>query len=83
MTEKVASDTRTAVAKKSSRNPRAAQCPISGIAKSLLNSAPYASRIVATSTMNAQNVKKWAAPGIDHFSSLRCPNTSSSWSLAR
>ena len=35
------------------------------------------------STMNAQNVKKCAAPGIDHFSSLRWPNTSTSWALAR
>jgi hypothetical protein len=39
--------------------------------------------MVAASTMNAQNVKKWANPGTDHCSSLRWPNTSRSWSLAR
>jgi hypothetical protein len=38
---------------------------------------------VAISTMNAQNVKKWAAPGIDHFNSLRCPKTSTSWAFTR
>jgi hypothetical protein len=58
MTAKVASETSTATAKKSSRRPSRAQCPMTGIAKSRSNSAPYASRIVAASTMNAQNVKK-------------------------
>ena len=28
---------------------------------------------------NAQNVKKCASPGTDHFSSRVCPNTSTSW----
>ena len=26
--------------------------------------------------MKPQNVRKWAIPGTDHLSSLRCPNTS-------
>ena len=28
-------------------------------------------------------VKKWARPGIDHFSSRVCPNTSSNWVVMR
>ena len=39
--------------------------------------------MVAASTMKAQKVKKCATPGTDHCSSLRWPNTSRSWSLAR
>ena len=52
-----------------------------GIANVRENSAPYASMIVSSSTMKPQNVAAWAAPGTDHFSSLRCPNTSVSWVL--
>ena len=39
--------------------------------------------MVAASTTKAQKVKKCAAPGTDHCSSLRWPKTSSSWPLAR
>ena len=51
------------------------QCPISGIAKSRWNRSPYASMIVKIRTMKPQNVAACAAPGTDHFSSLRCPTT--------
>ena len=32
--------------------------------------------IVSSRMMKPQNVRKWAMPGTDHWSSLRCPNTS-------
>ena len=35
--------------------------------------------IVSSSTMKPQNVAACAAPGTDHFSSLRCPITSVAW----
>ena len=35
--------------------------------------------MVSSSTMKPQNVAAWAAPGTDHFSSLRCPTTSTAW----
>ena len=73
----------TATAKKSSRKPSRAQRPMTGIANSRSNRAPYASRIVAASTTKAQKVKKCATPGTLHCSSLRCPNTSRSWLLSR
>ena len=60
----------------------AAQWPIPGIANVRENSAPYASMIVSSRTMNPQNVAACAAPGTDHFSSLRCPMTSVSCVLS-
>ena len=38
--------------------------------------------IVSSSTMKPQNVAACAAPGTDHFSSLRCPTTSAAWTSA-
>src|SRR5260370_32235020 len=35
--------------------------------------------MVSSSTMKPQTVAAWAAPGTDHFSSLRCPTTSTAW----
>ena len=69
----------TPTANRSSRKPMTAQCPIPGIANVRENSAPYASMIVSSSTMKPQKVAACAAPGTDHFSSFRCPNTSVSW----
>ena len=43
-------------------NPSAALRPITGMAKSRWNSAPYASMIVSSRTMNAQNVSACAHP---------------------
>jgi hypothetical protein len=37
--------------------------------------------IVKNRMMKPQNVRKWAAPGTDHLSSLRWPNTSVAWEL--
>ena len=79
MIAKVTMPASTPTANRSSMNPMAAQCPMPGMAKSRLKSAPYASMIVSSRTMNPQNVAAWAAPGTVHFSSLRCPITSVSW----
>ena len=65
----------TPTANRSSMNPINGQCPISGIAKVRENRSPYTSMIVRISTMKPQNVAACAAPGNDHFSSLRCPTT--------
>ena len=35
--------------------------------------------MVSSSTMKPQNVAACAAPGTDHFKSLRCPITSVAW----
>jgi hypothetical protein len=76
MIAKVAMPTSTATANRSSRKPIQAQCPIPGMANVRRNRSPYASMMVRTRMMNPQNVRKWATPGTDHFSSLRCPKTS-------
>ena len=79
ITVNVARPQSTPTENRSSRNPIAAQWPIPGIANVRENRSPYASMIVSSSTMKPQNVAAWAAPGTDHFSSLRCPTTSVSW----
>ena len=76
MTVKVVSATRTATAKKSSRNPRPRLWPMSGMAKVLENRSPYASMIVNSRMMKPQNMKKWARPGTGRRSNLRWPKTS-------
>ena len=65
----------TPTANRSSMNPTNAQCPITGIANVRENRSPYTSMIVKISTMKPQNVAACAAPGSDHFKSLRCPTT--------
>ena len=79
ITVNVTSPNSTPTANRSSMNPITAQCPNPGNAKSAENSAPYASMIVSSKMMKPQNVAACAAPGTDHFSSLRCPTTSVSW----
>ena len=76
MTANTISPSSTATPKKSSRNPSARVCPISGIAKSASNSAPNASMIVNVRIRKPQNTKKCAMPGTFHFSSRACPKTS-------
>ncbi len=76
MTVNVPRPASTPTANRSSIKPMTAQWPIPGIANVRENRSPYASMIVSSSTMKPQNVAAWAAPGTDHFSSLRCPNTS-------
>src|SRR6266487_2932261 len=48
------------------------------MAKRSLNSSPYASRMVVSSSTKPQKVKKWASPGSGRLSSLRWPKTSTS-----
>ncbi len=50
-----------------------------GIANVRLNRSPYDSMIVRIRMMKPQNVAKCAIPGTVHFSSFRCPNTSTTW----
>ena len=75
MIAKVTMPTRTATANRSSMKPTHAHVPISGMAKCLLNSAPYASMMVRIKTMKPQKVSACATPGTVHWSSLRCPIT--------
>ncbi len=66
----------TATANRSSRKPMASQCPMPGIANVRLNRSPYDSMIVSSKKVKPQNVRACATPGTVHFSSLRCPTTS-------
>ena len=63
MTANMAMPTNTKSVNKSSRNPTIGDLPITGIANSLLKSAPKASTIVRDKTINPQNARTCAIPG--------------------
>jgi hypothetical protein len=78
MMEKTTNEQRINTVNKSSRNPNQESCPISGIAKLELKSAPNASTMVASKIMNPQNVNACAIPGTVFLNNLRWPITSES-----
>ena len=63
MATNVASDTSTATAKKSSRNPMASHRPMIGMWKSRWKRQPNASMMVRIRIVKPHMVKKWAVPG--------------------
>ena len=73
----------TATAKKSSRNPMTAVCPIRGMWKSRWKRQPKASMMVRKRMVKPQKVKAWATPGTVHCSSFFWPPTSTSSALTR
>ena len=66
----------TSTPKRSSRKPTIAQRPTIGTAKSGMNSAPKASRIVSPSTRKPQKANTCAMPGTVHLRSFFWPSTS-------
>ena len=76
-------ETSTATAKKSSRKPMTAVCPISGMWKSRWKRQPYASMMVRNRIVKPQKVKAWARPGTVHCNSFFWPPTSTSSALTR
>ncbi len=63
-------ETMTATAKKSSRKPITAVCPMMGMWKSRWNRHPNASMMVRKRMVKPQKVKAWAIPGTVHCSSF-------------